>query len=100
MAKSVVLTPIANKALENLADYLFTTWGLNVLENFLALYEAKILLIAEYPKRYPYIHQPSGLRKAVLTKHNVILYREGSINVEIISVFDTRQNPDNIENLR
>ena len=79
MAKPVVLTPIAKNDLENVADYLFGNWNLNVLENFLALYEAKISLIAEYPTRYPVIHQPSGLRKAVLTKHNIILYREKKI---------------------
>jgi hypothetical protein len=32
-------------------------------------------IIAENPTGYTFIHQASGLRKAALTKHNIILYR-------------------------
>lgn len=99
MVKPVLITPLAKEDLENVSNYLFENWGLNVLENFLALYEIKILTIAEFPTRYPVIHEPSGLRKAVLTKHNIILYREKPGSVEIISVFDTRQNPEKIRKL-
>lgn len=97
MVKPVVLTPLAKENLENITDYLFREWGISVLENFLALYEAKISLITEYPERYPVIHVASGLRKAVLTKHNTILYRERADRIEIISVFDTRQDPRKLE---
>jgi plasmid stabilization system protein ParE len=69
---------------------------LRILDNFLDLYQAKINVIAEHPSRYPIIHQASELRKAVLTKHNIILYREKDAHIEIISIFDTRQNPDKI----
>ncbi len=96
MAKPVVLTPIAKSDLENVSDWLSENWSLRVLDNFLDLYQAKILVIAEYPSRYPIIHQASKLRKAVLTKHNIILYREKDDHIEIISIFDTRQNPDKI----
>jgi plasmid stabilization system protein ParE len=70
-----------------------------VLDNFLDLYEAKIRIISEHPSRYPFIHQSSGLRKAVLTKHNIILYREQPEHIEIISIFDPRQDPGKIKNL-
>lgn len=93
MVKPAFLTPAAKSDLENIADWLEKTWGLKVLVNFLSLYEAKILVIAEYPSRYPLIHQPTKLRKAVLTKHNIILYREKDEHIEIVSIFDTRQDP-------
>ena len=72
----MILTPIANEDLENISDWLAKVWGVKVLFNFFDLYEAKIETIAEFPTRYPIIHHPSKLRKAVLTKHNIILYRE------------------------
>jgi plasmid stabilization system protein ParE len=99
MAKTVLLTPIAKDDLENVMTYLFENWSLNVLENFLALYEPKIATIADYPDRFPVIHQKSGLRKAVLTRHNIILYREKPDHIEVISVFDTRQNPVKLNRL-
>ena len=99
MGKPVLLTSHARADLDSVTLYLFENWQLSVLENFLALYEAKIAIIAEHPSRYPFIHQLSGLRKAVLTKHNIILYREQPEHIEIISIFDTRQYPAKIKNL-
>ncbi len=97
MTKPVVLTPIAKSDLENVSDWLAEKWGLRVLDNFLDLYQAKINVIAQHPSRYPIIHQPSKLRKAVLTKHNIILDREKEEHIEIVSIFDTRQNTGNIK---
>ena len=96
MAKPVVLTPISKLDLENISDWLIEKWNIRVLDNFLDLYEAKVAIIAEYPSRYPIIHQAYKLRKAVLTKHNIILYREKEEHIEIVSIFDTRQDPDKI----
>ena len=93
MAKPVVLTPIAKSDLENISDWLAEKWSLSVLGNFLDLYQAKINLSAVYPSRYPFLYKPSKLRKAVLTKHNIILYREKDEYIEIVSIFDTRQDP-------
>jgi plasmid stabilization system protein ParE len=97
MIKPVILTPIAKADLETVSDWLFEKWDLLVLDNFIDLYQAKINVIAEHPSRYPIIHQASKLRKAVLTKHNIILYRDMEDRIEIISIFDTRQNPDKIK---
>ena len=99
MAKPVLLTSNAKNDLDFVTLYLFENWSLTVLKNFLALYEAKIRIIAEHPTRYPFIHQASGLRKAVLTKHNIILYREKPEHIEIISLFDTRQDPERVNRL-
>lgn len=99
MVRPVLLTSHAKADLDSVTLYLFENWGLPVLENFLALYEAKIAIIAQYPTRYPFIFKTSGLRKAVLTKHNIILYREKKDHIEIISVFDTRQDPERINRL-
>ncbi len=99
MAKPVVLTAHARADLDGIAAYLAEKWSYTVLENFLALYEAKISVIGAYPTRYPFINRSKKLRKAVLTKHNIILYREQPDHVEIISIFDTRQDPDKINRL-
>ncbi len=99
MLKPVVLTLNAKDDLENISAWLFEKWNLRVLDNFLSLYEYKVRLIAEYPSRYSIIHQSSKLRKAVLTKHNIILYREKEDHVELVSIFDTRQDLEKINSL-
>jgi len=99
MIKPVLLTLNANADLESISIWLAENWNAQVLENFLLLYQSKVRVIAEYPCRYPIIHQPSKLRKAVLTKHNVILYREKEEQMEVVSIFDTRQDPERISSL-
>lgn len=99
MNKPVSITPITRADLDNASLYLITSFGLKVLENFLALYEARIASIAEQPDRYPIINKELKLRKAVLTKHNIILYREMTDKIEVISIFDTRQDPGKIDKL-
>ena len=85
--------------LDNISLWLSEKWNLKVLGNFLNLYEAKIAVIARHPTRYPLIQHSTGLRKAVLTKHNIILYREKEELIEIVGIFDTRQDPKKIRNL-
>ena len=99
MIKPVILTPHAKADLENISDWLIYKWNATVLLNFLYLYQEKISVIAEFPSRYPVIHTPSMLRKAVLTKHNTILYREKEEYIEVLAIFDTRQDPDKINKL-
>ena len=100
MIKQVLLTPIVKEDFENIASWLAKEWNVKVLLNFLDLYEAKIRTIADFPTRYPIIHSTSNLRKAVLTKHNIILYIEKAEHIEKISIFDTRQDPNKISKLK
>lgn len=46
MAKPVVLTLNAREDLENISTWLAENWPIKVLEDFLDLYETKILLIS------------------------------------------------------
>lgn len=94
MNKPVIITAAANIELDAVVFYLITNWGKKVTDNFLSLYNAKVSIIANSPHRYPIIDHKKKIRKAVLTKHNIILYRETDKFIEIISVFDTRQDPD------
>ena len=96
MAKSVLLTLSARAELETILIYLLENWGISITTNFMELYDAKIAIISTYPKRYPVLYPHKELRKAVLTKYNIILYTEKEDHIEIISVFDTRQYPTKI----
>lgn len=49
MVKPILLSSHAKTDLDNVTTYLFENWGLSVLENFLALYEAKTIIIAQHP---------------------------------------------------
>ena len=44
-------------------------------------------------------HPNFVLRKCILTKQNTIYYREHKHQIEILSIFDSRQNPDSLINI-
>lgn len=97
MPKPKIWSKNANDDISQLLDYLVLNWGNKFATNYLNLVEELISHISISPKLYPTIHTKNRIRKCVVSKHNSIYYREGKEHIEIINVFDTRQNPKKIK---
>ena len=91
--KNVIWSPSARTDLENVTDYLMHTWGISVVEKFLYRINKIILQILINPKQYPIINNKLDVRKCVITKQNTLYYRVKNKQIEIIRIFDTRQDP-------
>jgi len=94
MAKSVIWSPLSEKDFSNILEYLNKNWGNKVAVNFIDLTEDILNQISVNPKQFPICYKKKKIRKCVLTKHNTLFYRDGKTNVEILRIFDTRQDPD------
>jgi len=95
----VFLSELAENKLLKLNDYLLENWSLNVKNDFIKKLTSKIDQISEQPESCPQSSEFKGLFKCVVTKQTTLYYR---INldrneIEIITIFDTRQNPDKLE---
>jgi plasmid stabilization system protein ParE len=99
MAKPVLLTEIAEQDLEFITDYLAENWGIGVSETFLIHFEKTCDNISLNPRMYRKIYHRGNVRKCILTKQNTIYYRERRNKIEILTIFDTRRNPDNIQGI-
>ena len=88
-----VWSPSAQTDLENVADYLMHTWGKSVVEKFLRRISKIIIQIVINPKQYPLINYKLDVWKCVITKQNTLYYRVKNKQIEIIRIFDTRQDP-------
>ena len=88
----IIWSPSAREDLENIAGYLMFNWGLKIFEKFIAHLNRLIQQIAINPKQYPLINQKMNIRKCVITKQNTLFYREKNNRIEIIRIFDTRQD--------
>ena len=97
MTKPVVLTHIAERDLEVISDYLLEHWGLAVCERFLARFEQICSTLSASPEIFPIIQKKKKIRKCVLTRQNTIYYREHAHKIEIITIFDNRQDPNNLQ---
>lgn len=60
---------------------------------FINITEQSINQIAKNPKQYPLINRKLRIRKVVLTKHNSLFYRESKNHIDILRIYDTRQDP-------
>jgi len=99
MAKEVILTPIALSDFDSVVDYLTYKWGLKVTNDFIERFEKVYLILSEDPGRFPFFDKPKQIQKCLLTKHNILLFQERDQIITILTVFDTRQDPEKLKGI-
>ena len=96
MTKQIVWSPSSEKDIVGILDYLTSHWDKKVANHFIALTQNILSQLAINPKQFPIINKNERVRKCVLTKHNTLFYRENQTQIEILRIYDTRQNPQNL----
>jgi len=96
MSKLIIWSPLSENDFANILDYLDKNWGKKVASGFIELTENLLNQIAINPRQFPIIYKRKKVRKCVLTKHNTLFYRDGKTNIEILRIYDTRQDPNTL----
>jgi len=91
--KTIIWSPLSETDFDQILDYLRINWDIKVVTQFMDITDHLINQISENPKQYPLINKKQRIRKVVLTKHNSLFYRESKTHVEILRIYDTRQDP-------
>jgi plasmid stabilization system protein ParE len=99
MAKEVVLTHLAIHDYEIVMDYLIDKWGINAANNFVKRFDQVLILLSESTTIYPFVDEVKKMQKSVLTKHNVLYFIETEDIIKIITIFDTRQDPQKLSSI-
>lgn len=94
----VFLSEQAEIKLLQLNNYLLHKWNLKVRDEFIEKLTKKIDQISILPESCPQSKGYEGLYKCVVTKQTTFYYRIlfDKNEIEIITLFDTRQNPDTL----
>lgn len=95
--KQISWSPLAQEDLEKLLDYLDEQWPVEVRERFLLLLSKNIRQIQHRHSLFPLIHKKIGVRRCVVTKHNSLYFRLTGDEIQILRLYDTRQNPDKLK---
>lgn len=95
--RNVIWSPSAKEDLENIIDYLLHNWSTQIVQKFLNRLTRIINQITINPKQFPLVHPDLKIRKCVITKQNTIFYRLKKNKIEIVRIFDTRQNPQKLK---
>ena len=93
MHKNIIWSPLSEKDFDQILKYLGINWDIKVVIRFIDITEHLINQISENPKQYPLINKKKRIRKVVLTKHNSLFYRESKHQIDILRIYDTRQDP-------
>ena len=96
MLKKVIWSPAAENDIETILDYLQLNWNERIINRFINKVDDNVSLILEKPKIFPIINQELQIRKSVISKHNTLYYRVKEETLEIIRLFDSRQDPNKL----
>lgn len=89
----------AKADIENISKYLMLEWGKIVLTGFLLKVDRLIDQIVINARQYPEINTSMKIRKCVITKQNSLFYKIEGETIEIVRIYDTRQDPNKLEML-
>jgi plasmid stabilization system protein ParE len=95
--KEVVITPRAQKELNQLFEYLELKWNFKVKNDFVIKLHLVLKIVAKSPDSFPISSKKNKFRKCVITKQNTLFYHYNEKHVVVVSVFDTRQNPNRLK---
>ena len=97
MSRKVVISKTAEKKLDKLFEYLITEWSVKVKTDFVEKLDSSIVIIKNQPEIFPESKEVKGLRKCVIAKQTTLYYRYNSKRINIVTLFDTRQNPNKLD---
>jgi plasmid stabilization system protein ParE len=93
MPREIIWSPLADEDLGDILEYLAKEWNQEVIIRFLRKIDLVTNQIAKLPNQFPIINRKLGVRKCVVTKQNTLFYRENEKKIEILRLYDTRQDP-------
>ena len=92
MDYQIIWLPKAETRYREIIEYLEYKWNDRVIERFIVQTEKVLNQI----KRRPTIFRRSAkmnIHEVLITKHNLLIYRINGSKIELLTFFDTRQDP-------
>jgi plasmid stabilization system protein ParE len=97
MHKPIKWSSYAEDDFTKLLVYLENRWNKKVCIKFITKLDFCIDLIQENPNQFPFFNKEFQIRKCVVTKQNTLYYRETNTRIEILRMYDNRQNPETLK---
>ena len=95
--RKIIISDFVLDKIKNLLEYIESKWSENVRQKFAQKLYSSVKVIRESPEAFPKSDINKNVHKCVITKQTTIFYKFNSKKIEIIAIFDTRQNPNKIK---
>ena len=94
MGLKIIWSPTARKSFDNLILFLESKWERKVIEKLFTELNSSLKSISINPEMFPVVSSKTKLRKCVLRRRTLLLYRiKSADSIELVLFIDTRQNP-------
>ena len=90
--RNVIWTREASERVDSIKKYLKENWSEKEVELFLLKLMRFEKLVPLYPDLYPHSLSNPHLQRAVITKHNSLIYSVKEEEIVILTILDNRQN--------
>jgi plasmid stabilization system protein ParE len=87
-------TEEATKNLENIIDYLDVNWTSREVKRFFHKLEKQLTILSNFPDAYPISKKRKAVHRCVFSANHIIYYKVQGDSLVLLSIFDTRQNPE------
>jgi plasmid stabilization system protein ParE len=92
-------TLIAAEEYEHTVDWLINNWNQDIAMRFVTDVENKIAILKKFPLLGNLSSKTPGCRKTLILPYHIMLYKVENDMLEIVRLFDTRQDPLKITHL-
>ena len=94
MEYQIIWLPKAEERFQDIIEYLEYKWNDKVIADFIEKTETVLRQIQRRPTMFRHSSK-MNIHEALITKHNLLLYQIKGSRIELLTFFDTRQNPKN-----
>lgn len=85
-------TPEAEETFDAVIEYLESKWTEREIEHFVRSTDHVMELISEHPRMYRKTNR-KNIHEALVTPHNLLIYKIHPSRIDLLMFWDTRQNP-------
>ena len=94
--RNVNFSKNSEKAVDKILDYLYRPHSNKMKFDFLEKFDFSIRAIQSNPESFPKSEINKNQRKCVVSRQTTIYYKFNEKDINVLAVFDTRQNPKKI----
>lgn len=92
MAKEIVWSPRADKAFDRIIEYLQKDWTEKEITRFVKKTYTVLGLLGKGNIAFRH-SEKKGIHEVLITKHNLLIYKETRKDIRLVTFYDTRQHP-------
>ena len=92
MAKVVIWSPEAEETFDIVIKYLESKWTEREIASFVKSTDRIMELISQHPRMYRKTNR-KDIHEALITPHNLLVYKVYPNRIDLLMFWDTRQNP-------